>query len=193
MPIRGIATGGWPGRSFSCGVADAVTVPAGRAADADAAATIIANAVDAAHRGIQHAPACSLDPDSDLSDILVTTGVDPLPVAVVEGALNAGVRVAEALREGGLIFAALLFCQERAGLRRCRARPDGNRWRSNSCCIAPAARVAGYKTGVAPHEEIWGDIVDVPGIQERRPKVTMVVGAAAATARARKAPRRVKR
>jgi hypothetical protein len=114
MPIRGIATSGRPGRSFSCGVADAVTVPAGRAADADAAATIIANAVDAAHRGIQHAPACSLDPDSDLSDILVTTGVDPLPVAVVEGALNAGVRVAEALREGGLIFAALLFCQERA-------------------------------------------------------------------------------
>ena len=46
QPVRGIATSGWRGRSFSLGIADAVTVLADRAAMADAAATIIANAVD---------------------------------------------------------------------------------------------------------------------------------------------------
>ena len=45
-PVRGIATSGWRGRSFSLGIADAVTVLAATAAAADAAATMIANAVD---------------------------------------------------------------------------------------------------------------------------------------------------
>ena len=44
QPARGIATSGWRGRSFSLGIADAVTVLAETAAQADAAATIIANA-----------------------------------------------------------------------------------------------------------------------------------------------------
>ena len=44
--VRGVATSGWRGRSFSLGIADAVTVLARTAAAADAAATIIANAVD---------------------------------------------------------------------------------------------------------------------------------------------------
>ena len=38
-PVRGIATSGWGGRSFSRGIADAVTVLARDAASADAAAT----------------------------------------------------------------------------------------------------------------------------------------------------------
>ena len=45
-PSRGVATSGRHGRSFSLGIADAVTVLARTAAQADAAATIIANAVD---------------------------------------------------------------------------------------------------------------------------------------------------
>ena len=48
QPVRGIATSGWRGRSFSLGIADAVTVLGDRAAMADAAATVIANAVDSA-------------------------------------------------------------------------------------------------------------------------------------------------
>ena len=44
--VRGVATSGWRGRSFSLGIADAVTVLARSAAVADAAATLIANAVD---------------------------------------------------------------------------------------------------------------------------------------------------
>lgn len=49
--IRGIATSGWRGRSFSLGIADSVTVLARDAASADAAATMIANAVDLDHGG----------------------------------------------------------------------------------------------------------------------------------------------
>ncbi|TIM97311.1 MAG: UPF0280 family protein, partial [Mesorhizobium sp.] len=44
--VRGVATSGWRGRSFSLGIADAVTVLARTGAEADAAATLIANAVD---------------------------------------------------------------------------------------------------------------------------------------------------
>src|SRR6202023_4419759 len=44
-PIRGIATSGWRGRSFSLGIADAVTVLADTAAMADAAGTGGANAL----------------------------------------------------------------------------------------------------------------------------------------------------
>jgi ApbE superfamily uncharacterized protein (UPF0280 family) len=43
---RGIATSGWRGKSFSRGIADSVTVLANNAAMADAAATMICNAVD---------------------------------------------------------------------------------------------------------------------------------------------------
>ena len=75
-PVRGIATSGWRGRSFSLGIADAVTVLADRAAAADAAATIIANAVDLpGHPAIVRVPACELAPDSDLGDRLVTQAV----------------------------------------------------------------------------------------------------------------------
>jgi ApbE superfamily uncharacterized protein (UPF0280 family) len=107
-PVRGIATSGWPGRSFSRGIADAVTVLAATAAEADAAATIIANAVDAAHPAVRRAPASSLDPDSDLGALLVTTGVGPLPPEVVQEALDAGEAVAERLVQRGLVVAALL-------------------------------------------------------------------------------------
>ena len=75
-PVRGIATSGRGGRSFSFGIADAVTVLADRAAAADAAATIIANAIDLpGHPAIVRVPACDLAPDSDLGERLVTRAV----------------------------------------------------------------------------------------------------------------------
>jgi len=77
--VRGIATSGWGGRSFSLGIADSATVLARNAAEADAAATIVANAVNADHPAIERRPAPDLDPDSDLGDLLVTTHVGPLP------------------------------------------------------------------------------------------------------------------
>lgn len=106
--IGGIATSGRHGRSFSLGIADAVTVLARDAARADAAATLIANAVDVASPAIARAPACSLDPDSDLGDRMVTIGVGPLAAAEIAAALGAGAARAEAWCRAGLIIGAAL-------------------------------------------------------------------------------------
>jgi ApbE superfamily uncharacterized protein (UPF0280 family) len=109
QPVRGIATSGWRGRSFSLGIADAVTVLAGRAAMADAAATIIANAVDLpGHPNIVRMPACSLAPDNDLGDRLVTQGVGELSQVEVATAIDAGAAVAHSLIAEGLIRSAAL-------------------------------------------------------------------------------------
>jgi ApbE superfamily uncharacterized protein (UPF0280 family) len=111
-PIRGVATSGWRGRSFSLGIADAVTVLANSASAADAAATIIANAVDLpGHAGVTRVPACDLSPDSDLENRLVTQGVGPLKKADIELALGSGVRTAESLVRRGLICAVALRLQ----------------------------------------------------------------------------------
>ncbi len=117
MPIRGIATSGAAtkgsgGRSFSLGIADAVTVLARSGAAADAAATIIANAVDLPeHQGITRCPATAIDPDSDLGGRLVTMAVPPLAPAEIERALRSGLAVAEDLRRNGRIVGAVLALQ----------------------------------------------------------------------------------
>ena len=111
-PVRGIATSGWRGRSFSLGIADAVTVLADRAAAADAAATIICNAVDLqGHPAVTRIPARELAPDSDLGDRLVTQAVAELTGAEVHEALAAGLRTAECLARIGLIRSAALTLQ----------------------------------------------------------------------------------
>ena len=114
MPVRGVATSGWRGRSFSMGIADSVTVLARTAAQADAAATVIANAVNVNDARVQRAPAASLKDDSDLGQRLVTTGVPPLAPALVLQALQAGLATARALQREGLIDSALLVCQQQA-------------------------------------------------------------------------------
>ena len=114
MPVRGVATSGWRGRSFSLGIADSVTVLARTAAQADAAATVIANAVNVDDARVQRAPAASLKDDSDLGQRLVTTGVPPLAPALVLQALQAGLATALALQSEGLIYSALLVCQQQA-------------------------------------------------------------------------------
>jgi len=108
-PIRGVATSGRHGRSFSLGIADAVTVLAADAAGADAAATVIANAVDLPrHPAVRRVPASDLEPDSDLGSRLITAEVGPLGAGEVAQALAAGVEEAERLRADGLIAAAVL-------------------------------------------------------------------------------------
>ena len=110
-PVRGVATSGWRGRSLSRGIADSVTVLAATAAMADAAATVIANAVDVVHPAITRQPAHQVRDDSDLGERLVTVDVPRLPCASVQAALQAGWRCAQSLQIQGLIFAALLTCQ----------------------------------------------------------------------------------
>jgi uncharacterized protein len=108
-PTRGIATSGRHGRSFSLGIADAVTVLARTAAQADAAATIIANAVDLpGHPAIARCPAHDLQPDSDLGARLVTRGVGDLSDYEIAQALEAGAEKARALLARGLIESAAL-------------------------------------------------------------------------------------
>ena len=108
-PIRGVATSGRHGRSFSLGIADAVTVLAADAAAADAAATVIANAVDLpGHPAIERVPASELEPDTDLGSRLVTTDVGPLHAEDVAQALAGGVEEAERMRAHGLLAAAVL-------------------------------------------------------------------------------------
>ncbi len=107
--IRGIATSGYLGRSFSLGIAEAVTVLAPTAAMADAAATVIANAVDLPdHPAIQRVAAKSLQPDSDLGAIPVTRAVGSLTFSEIETALARGLHQADMLQQRGLITAAAL-------------------------------------------------------------------------------------
>lgn len=109
MPVRGIATSGRHGRSHSLGIADSVTVLARTAAQADAAATMIANAIDLPGSAkVTRVPARSLAPDSDLGDRLVTVDLAPLSAAEAALALSRGAAFAEICRDGSLIIAAVL-------------------------------------------------------------------------------------
>ncbi len=110
-PVRGIATSGRGGRSFSLGIADTATVLAVTAAAADAAATLIANAVNADHPAIDRRAARDLDPDSDLGDLPVTVAMGVLPLEVVAEALDRGTAEARRLRRCGLIDSAALSLQ----------------------------------------------------------------------------------
>jgi ApbE superfamily uncharacterized protein (UPF0280 family) len=111
-PVRGIATSGWRGRSQSLGIADSVTVLAATASMADAAATMIANAVDVDDPAIHRMPACEVRDDSDLGDLPVTVAVGLLPSHKTEQALENGARRAAELRARGLIAAAYLQLQD---------------------------------------------------------------------------------
>ncbi len=119
QPARGIATSGRAckgqgGRSFSFGIADAVTVLARTAAEADAAATVIANDVDLPdHPAVTRRPARDIDPDSDLGTRRVTWTVGDLTAPEIAAALAAGRRTAEALCAGGAVIGAILTLRGR--------------------------------------------------------------------------------
>ena len=111
LPVRGLATSGWRGRSQSLGIADAVTVFAADAAAADAAATMIANAVNVEHEAVSRRPARELRADSDLGELPVTVAVGALPATARAEALARGCGRASALQRQGLIHAAYLALQ----------------------------------------------------------------------------------
>lgn len=107
--VRGVATSGFGGRSFSLGIADAVTVLAVDAAAADVSATLVANAVDLPdHPAVARAPARDFDPQSDLGERLVTRSVGHLTSNEIATALEGGVAEAERLiLEGHIVAVAL--------------------------------------------------------------------------------------
>jgi ApbE superfamily uncharacterized protein (UPF0280 family) len=131
-PARGVATSGRGGRSFSFGIADAVTVLARDAAGADVAATLIANAVDLpGHPAIRRGPASAEDPDSDLGDRKVVLAVGSLAEPEIEAALDAGLIACEAIMKSMPLFGVILFL--------------AGRWRTAGE-TAPAARIR-WSTG----------------------------------------------
>lgn len=122
LPVRGLATSGRAckgrgGRSFSFGIADAVTVLARDAAAADAAATLVANVVDLpGHPRIERVPADTIDPDSDLGSRRITWDVGPLSPAEIDSALESGRARAESLRQAGLLWGAVLVLRGRTAV-----------------------------------------------------------------------------
>lgn len=113
-PTRGIATSGRGGRSLSMGIADSVTILARNAAEADAAASLVANAVDLpGHAAITRAPAVDVVDDSDLGEHLVVTGCGDLSRDEADIALASGAREAERFIALGLIHRAGLFLNDR--------------------------------------------------------------------------------
>ncbi len=110
--IGGIATSGRHGRSLSLGIADSVTVTARNASLADAAATLVANAVTIANsKSVSRVPAEELDPDTDLAGTLVTVDVKPLNAHEIDLALGNGVAYANELYNRQLISGAFLTLQ----------------------------------------------------------------------------------
>ena len=109
--VGGVATSGWAGRSYSLGIADSVTVFASHAALADAAATVLANAVNVDDDLIVRQPANSLSDDTDLEDRLVTVAVPQLATAQVARALAFGLERAQTFVNAGLLQSVVLICQ----------------------------------------------------------------------------------
>ena len=108
----GVATSGWRGRSFSKGIADAVTVVANKGAIADAAATHIGNHVDASDlAGIVRRKASCLDPETDVPDLMVTVACGALTGEEKRRALDNGRDAARNLIEKGMIWGAGLYLQ----------------------------------------------------------------------------------
>ena len=109
--VRGIATSGRNGRSFSRGIADSVTVLARTAAQADAAATMVANAVNVDHPGIERVPARDIQAESDLGSLLVTRDVPVLDDETIQQALDAGEVAANKYLDDKLIERAAIRLQ----------------------------------------------------------------------------------
>ena len=110
---RGIATSGWRGKSFSRGIADSVTVLADNAAMADAAATMIGNAVDIYnHPKIKKRPANEMYEDSDLKNFLITVEVGLLTKVEIKEALKNGYQTALQYINKDLINTALIQLSE---------------------------------------------------------------------------------
>ena len=104
----GVTTSGMGGRSFTRGIASAVTVLADKASTADAAATAVANACVVEDEGIFQLPAEKIDPNSDLTGMLITTEVGPLSMEQRLKAIKSAQEKAEYLVQKKAIIGALI-------------------------------------------------------------------------------------
>ncbi len=104
----GVTTSGLGGRSFTRGIASAVTVMAANASVADAAATAVANACFVEDKCIIQQPAEKLDPASDLAGLNVTTKVGILSSEKIRLAVGNARQKAEQLSKKGLIIGSFI-------------------------------------------------------------------------------------
>jgi len=109
--IGGVATSGMGGKSFTMGIANAVVVFAKTASVADACSTSIANHTCTEHDLIERCPAKLLDPDTDIPDHLIVTGVGNLPEKVIKTALKNGSLRSKSLQNDGKIAGSIIICQ----------------------------------------------------------------------------------
>ncbi len=107
-PSWGVTTSGVGGRSLTRGIASAVTVLAGNGSVADAAATAVANACFVKDDGIIQVPAERIDPNSDMTGVLVTTEVGPLSSGKIRAAIERARQKADFLSEKGIIVGAVI-------------------------------------------------------------------------------------
>jgi ApbE superfamily uncharacterized protein (UPF0280 family) len=108
----GVTTSGLGGRSFTRGIASAVTVLATSASVADAAATAIANACFVRDENIRQAPAEQIDPNTDLAGKMVTVSIGKITRAKLQVAQINALQRAEDLVACGVIVGALI-CQDK--------------------------------------------------------------------------------
>ncbi len=102
-----------PAGNFMADTSTATRLPAAEQ-PADAAATLIANAVTLDSPKIRRRPACDLDPDTDLGEHLVTVQIGPLSEEEIALALANGKHRAKPFRDRGLIIAAALMLRGRS-------------------------------------------------------------------------------
>lgn len=107
-PSWGVTTSGFGGRSFTRGIASAVTTLSFNASIADAASTAIANACFVEDDSISQVPAEQIDPNTDLSGLQVTINAGSLSPAQMITAIDRAQHKAERLSQRGVIIGALI-------------------------------------------------------------------------------------
>lgn len=109
--VGGVATSGLGGRSLTTGIASGVTVFAGRCAQADALATLLADRSYIDSPAVHTVLAAELDPDSDIADQRVVVAVDSLTGEERERALGQVLAEAERQYAGGSLMACIATVQ----------------------------------------------------------------------------------
>ncbi|MEL7566684.1 MAG: FAD:protein FMN transferase [Dehalobacterium sp.] len=114
--IRGVATSGFGGRSFTKGIASAAVAFGGNCREADAAATLIGNHCFSPDPAIRQVPAETLDPDTDIKGHMVTLSIGELSPDTTGRAIKNGITKAIELMEQKVIIGAAIFVQEESAV-----------------------------------------------------------------------------
>lgn len=109
--IRGVATSGFGGRSFTLGVASSVVVFAPAASQADACATVLANETSIDDHRVHKVRAGDVDPSTDIPNLMVTRFIEPLPGHLKEKAIGQAKILAQKYIQKRVIDGAVICVQ----------------------------------------------------------------------------------